>query len=278
MTDNHAALGRWPNAPLALVLAQVKFEPTPDTAPEQVVERFKQAVGSRFPLTQKLQQISIVVGPVGGPENKPPEPPQTTDAGFDLRTEAKDEAIIIQQDAFTFMTAAYVDSGDFAERWGAFMDVLFDGRELKVTRLGLRYVDFIIPSAGHVPEEYFQGLGQPPVELAQYATPQFVSNLYDFPRENNGRLRVQYYRGFGSPGLPPDIQGAVVTPARLVTRNPSDPSAVLDMDRSRPADEPMKAEAAANALLVLRGDLASSFRRIMTELADKEWGNSSTEG
>lgn len=277
MTDNHVALGSWPNAPLALVLAQVKFEPTPETAPEQVIERFKQAVGSRFPTTQKLQQVSIVFGPVDS-ASKAPEPPHTTDAGFNLRTSGNEEAIIIQQDAFTFMTAAYVNSGNFAERWKGFMDVLFDGRELKVTRLGLRYVDFIIPSAGHVPEDYFHGLGQPPVNLVPDTNPQFASNLYDYPRENSGRLRVQYFRGVGSPELPPDIQGAVVTPARLVTRNPSDPSAMLDMDRSRPVNEPMKAEASANALLVLREDLASSFRRIMTELANIEWGSSSTEG
>lgn len=278
MTDNLAASGRWPNAPLALVLAQVKFEPTPETAPEKVVERFKRAVGSHFRNTQKLQQISIVLGPGDGLASKVPEPPQPTDAGFDLRTEGNNEAVIIQRGAFTFMTAAYVDSGDFAERWEAFMKVLFDGRDLKVTRLGLRYVDFIIPSAGHVPEEYFQGLGQPPAELAKTAAPQFVSNLYEFPRENNGRLRVQYFQAFGTPELPPDIQGAVATPARLVAHNPGDPTAMLDMDRWRPANEHMRAEAAASALLVLRGDLASSFRRIMTELAAKEWGNSSTEG
>jgi uncharacterized protein (TIGR04255 family) len=276
VTETRTALGRWPKAPLALVLAQVKYAQTPQTTPELVVERIKQVVGSHFPTVQKLQQVTVVFGPAGDSEIQSPQQPQSAEIGFDLRTSSNDEAILIHQDAFTFMTSAYSDSGDFAERWKIFMEALFDGGELHVKRLGLRYVDFIIPSPGHIPEEYLLGLGKSPAKLGDQAA--FASNLYDYVRDDGGKLRLQYFRGVGAPGLPPDVQGTVTPPAGLTVKNAEDVSAVLDMDRWRPADELMKANTSAEALLTLRKDLADSFRSIMTELADKEWRNTLSEG
>lgn len=280
MTEIHRALGRWPNAPLALVLAQVRFEPSKETAPSQVVQRLQQIIGSRFPNILPLRQMTLILGQGGSPDIQPnPQIPAGTEAseiGFDMRNPENSEAIRVHQDAFTFMTSAYVDSVHFAEQWKIFMGALFEARELRVTRLGLRYLDFIIPSDGHVPEDYLQNLGKSPEALGEQASVAF--NFYNYPRADGGELRLQFFSGKGTPSLPPDLQDTVTPPARLSTQHNNDTSAVLDMDRWRPANEPMKAEAAATEIIALREDIALSFRKVLTELACREWASTSTKG
>lgn len=267
------ALGRWPNAPLALVLAQVRFEPIPETSPDLLAERIQKISGSSYPHTSPLQQVTLILG-----QGVPPamaQPPTTM--GLDLRNSENNETIRLQSGSLTFTTSSYQDSDHFAQQWRTFMDALCEERELQVKRLGLRYVDFIIPSAGHVPEDYFRdGIGRSPATLGDQSPVAF--NLYDFARENGGQLRIQYSRGFGPPALPPDLQDTVLPPAELTTKTNSDISAVLDMDRWRPVSEVMSAEIIASELEALRADIALSFRSVMTELADTEWKKRPTEG
>ena len=57
MSNHDQALGKWPNAPLALVLAQVRFDPEIDTEYKKVAERLRAALGSRFPAGSCLRQV-----------------------------------------------------------------------------------------------------------------------------------------------------------------------------------------------------------------------------
>lgn len=272
MTATRQALGRWPNAPLALVLAQVRFEPTTENSPQLLAERIKQRTGSSYPHSIPLQQISFFVGQ----GNQPSIPHMPETAGIDLRNSAYVEAIRLQLGALTFTTSDYQHSADFAVQWRSLMDALCGTSELRVLRLGMRYVDFIIPSAGHVPEDYFlDGLGRSPAALGEQSPIAF--NLYDYARPDGGQLRVQFGRGFGPPGLPPDLQDTVLPPVRLSTKSDSSLSAVLDMDRWRPCNEDMSAETITNAIEDLRLDIASSFKSIMSQLAFSEWQNPPTE-
>lgn len=266
MSATHQALGRWPNAPLALVLAQVRFEPHAESPPALVAERIQAALPSAYFQAGMLQQVSFIVGQGTPPAMSIP----TGSVGIELRNSTNTEALRLQADALTFNTAAYHDSKRMAAQWRAFMDALCAGRELRVMRLGLRYVDFIIPSAGHTPEDYFAGdLGRSPAPLGEQAAISFC--LHDFPRPDGGHLRVQYSRGYGPPMLPPDLQDTVLPPPALTTRNSTDVAAVLDMDRWQPMNRLMTAEAIAATVFAMREDLAASFRAIMTDLARIEW-------
>ncbi|MEI6117078.1 MAG: hypothetical protein WCP99_21255 [Burkholderiales bacterium] len=42
------SLGQWSNAPLAFILAQVRFLPTPAAAPENIRDAIIKRLGSRF--------------------------------------------------------------------------------------------------------------------------------------------------------------------------------------------------------------------------------------
>lgn len=266
MSATHQALGRWPNAPLALVLAQVRFEPDPARAPAQVAERIQATFPSTYHQAGVLQQTAFIVGQGTPPAMSLPSAP----AGIELRNSDSTETLRLQPDALTFTTAAYHDSKQMALQWRSFMDVLCAHRELRVMRLGLRYVDFIIPSAAHTPEDYFAGnLGRSPDLLGEQSAISFC--LHDYPRPDGGHLRVQYARGYGPPSLPADLQGSILPPPSLTTSNGTDVTAVLDMDRWCPVNRALNAEGIALEIRTLREDIATSFRTIMTDLAYTEW-------
>ena len=272
MTIPRKALGRWPNAPLALVVAQVRFVPQVQTEPYLAAERIQQATKSEYPHLNPLQPISVVIGK--GQPLLMPQPMETTE--FELRNTENSEVIKMQRDGLTFMTSAYQDSSHFLDQWRVFMAALCEDRELRVLRLGVRYVDFIIPSAGHVPEDYFRdGLGRSPAILGEQSPVSFT--LYDFPRPNGGQLRIQYRRGFGPPTLPPDLQDSVLPPGGLTTRSPRGLSAVLDMDRWRIFNESISTDTIIRGFSELRSDMAIVFQGLMTELAEMEWKNPSSE-
>lgn len=272
LTIPRKALGRWPNAPLALVVAQVRFVPYDQTKPYLVAERIQHATGSEYPHLTPLQTISVVIGK-GQPVVIPPQKEMTD---FELRNSENNKVIKMQRDGLTFMTSAYQDSTHFLNQWRVFMAALCENRELRVLRLGVRYVDFIIPSEGHVPEDYFRdGLGRSPGILGEQSPVSFT--LYDFPRQNGGQLRLQYRRGFGPPSLPPDLQDSVLPPGGLTTRSSGDISAVLDMDRWRIVNDSMSTDDIISGLEELRSDMATAFQSIMTELAEREWKNPPSE-
>jgi len=266
VTETRKALGRWPNAPLALVVAQVKFEPAAETTPSALAERIKAVTGEQFPRSNQIQPISFVLGQ----GNTSPPVPLPAHVGLDLRNGVNDEALRLLPDALTFATSAYESSDHFAELWGRFMAALCEDRTIRVIRIGLRYVDFIIPTSGHTPEDYLRdGLGRSPAALG--AQSPVVFSIYGFERPDGGQLRVGYSRGFGPPALPPDIQDLVKPPPKLTTKSNGEVSAVLDMDRWRMVNLAMNASDVTNAVKDLRTDLASTFRSIMTELAEIEW-------
>lgn len=272
MTTSHKVLGSWPNAPLALVVAQVRFEHHPEASPNLVAERIQKVTGGIYPNISPLLSISVVIG------QAPPTtmPPSMDPAGFDLRNAESNEVVRLQQGSLTFMTSAYLDRSHFSNQWHSFMDALCEDRELRVIRLGIRYVDFIIPSDGHVPEDYFlDGLGRSPAALGNQSPVAFT--LYDFARADGGQLRVQYSRGYGAPALPPDLQGSVLLPARLSSLPAGGISAMLDMDRWLMVNETLPVDRVSDALVALRSDISDSFQSIISPLADKEW-KATTQG
>ena len=227
MSNHEQALGKWPNAPLALVLAQVRFDPEIDTEYEKVAARLKTALGERFPAMKAVRQVAHVFGNMPGSsmESKPNE------VGRELRSDDGRSALRLQDGVMTYTTSIYEDSQHFLSKWRSMLDCLCASGGVKVQRLGLRYVDFIIPAARKVPEDYFKdGFGHLPHVFGEFAQTAFMS--HEYARGTDRRMRVQFGRGFAQPSLPPDLDGSVALPPGLLEKYTEGPSAVLDIDRS----------------------------------------------
>lgn len=170
----------------------------------------------------------------------------------------------------TYTTSLYEDSQQFLAEWQSMLDCLCAAGGIKVQRLGLRYVDFIIPTAGKVPEDYFKdGFGHSADVFGEAAQTAFMSHEY---HREHGALRVQYGRGFAPPTLPPDLDdGSVQVPPGLVEKYAAGPSAVLDIDRWRVDSRRVRAAELADEFQRLRDDICMTFSRIITSEAKAEW-------
>lgn len=269
MSNHDQALGKWPNAPLALVLAQVRFDPEIDTEYKEVATRLKAALGKRFPAMKAVRQVTtLVFGNAPGPAME--SNPNEHEVGRELRSDDNRSALRLQDGVMTYTTSLYEDSPHFLAEWRSMLDCLCATGGVKVHRLGLRYVDFIIPTAGKVPEDYFKdGFGHLTHVFGEIAQTAFMS--HEYPRGADGTMRVQFGRGFAPPSLPPDLDGSVLLPPVLLKKYTEGPSAVLDIDRWRMDSRRLQAEEIAMEFQNLRDDICAAFNRIITREAEAEW-------
>ncbi len=269
MSNHEQALGKWPNAPLALVLAQVRFDPEVDTEYKEVAARLKAALGERFPAMKAVRQVTLVFGNMPGPamESKPNE----GEVGRELGSDDNRSTLRLQDGVMTYTTSLYKDSPHFLAEWRSMLDCLCAAGGVKVQRLGLRYVDFIIPTAGKVPEDYFKdGFGHLTQVFGEIAQTAFMS--HEYPRGTDGAMRVQFGRGFAPPSLPPDLDGSVLPPPALLGKyTEGQPSAILDIDRWRVDSRRLQAAEIADEFQRLRDDICMTFGRIITPEAEAEW-------
>lgn len=268
MSDHEKALGTWPNAPLALVLAQVRFDPEVGTEYKEVAARLKELLGERFPAMKPVRRVKFVFGniPASAVESSQDE----IEVGRELRSDDDRRALRVQDGVMTYTTSQYADSKHFLAEWKSMLDCLCALGGIKVQRLGLRYVDFIIPTTGKAPEEYFKdGFGHSAEVFGEAAQTAFMS--HEYPREH-GALRVQYGRGLAAPSLPPDLDdGSVRVPPALLEGYKEGPSAVLDIDRWRVDSCRVQAAEIADEFQRLRDDICMTFSRIITSEAKAEW-------
>jgi len=269
VSNHDQALGKWPNAPLALVLAQVRFDPEVDTEYKEVAARLKAVLGERFPAMKIVRQMTLVFGNTPSPAVG--SKPQEDDVGRELRSDDDRSALRLQDGVMTYTTSHYEDSKHFLAEWRSMLDCLCAAGGIKVLRLGLRYVDFIIPTAGKAPEDYFKdGFGRLTQLFGEIAQTTFMS--HEYPRGTDGAMRVQFGRGFAHPSLPPDLDGTVQPyPALLRKYTKGQPSAVLDIDRWRVDSRRMQTVEIADEFQRLRDDICMTFGRIITPEAEAEW-------
>lgn len=268
MSSHDRALGQWPNAPLALVLAQVRFDPEIGTEYKEVAARLKAALGERFPAMKAVRQVTLVFGST--PSSQMESRPNEGEVGRELRSDDDRRALRLQDGVMTYTTSLYEDSLHFLAEWRSMLDCLCTAGGVKVQRLGLRYVDFIIPSAGKVPEDYFRdGFGHLAHLFGEIAQTSFMS--HEYPRGNDGAIRVQFGRGFAQPALPPDLDGSVLLPPALLEKYTAGPSAVLDIDRWRTDSRRLQAAEIAEQFQILRDDICATFSNIITPESKAEW-------
>lgn len=268
MSNHDQALGKWPNAPLALVLVQVRFDSEIDTEYRDVATRLKAELGESFPAMKAVRQKTFVIGNTSDQANE--SRANENEVGRELRSDDNRRALRLQDGAMTYTTSLYKDSQHFLAEWRSMLDCLCAAGGVKVQRLGLRYVDFIIPTAGKVPEDYFKdGFGHLPHIFDEIAQTAFMS--HEYPRGTSGAMRVQFGRGFAPPSLPPDIDGSVALPPVLLKKCTEGPSAVLDIDNWRVDSRRLQAAEIADEFKLLRDDICNAFKRIITPEAEAEW-------
>lgn len=267
---NAPVLGQWPNAPLALVLAQIRFEPLLDI--EAISKAFHEKVESAFPRVQTSQRLPFFPIPGGAEASVPPNPQMVV---FDFMNAGRTKAIRLESNALTYSVTEYLKyEGHFENEWGQAVEALSSLKRPFVTRLGLRYVDFILPAEGALPSDYVASPLGAALEI-EGGKPKSQYSMVDYEMMQ-GALRIQYFQQVGQPLLPPDLQGPLAPPALTFDRA-DDLTAILDTDRMMDVGNHFSHDEIMSSFSSMHSDLSGMFKRIITEHAKKEW-NPPTQG
>lgn len=268
-TASTAALGQWANAPLALVLAQVRFEQILDL--DNLVLQVNTQLSQLFPRLSK-RLVFPLGAPVGAHQalGQPPAgvPSSTV---YQFANAETTKSIRIESNSLTYTVSRYQDYAAFADELATILQAFVgaSGKPLFVNRLGLRYVDFIVPSEGREPSDYIKApVGQMPV-LGKIS-PAIVLNLAEYPFDG-GVLRLQYLTGNGMPSLLDDLQPTPVALAPRTLLKDDQRTAVLDFDRISHTENVLSVEDILASFETMHADMSMAFMSMITDFAKISW-------
>ena len=264
-------LGAWKNAPLAYVIAEVRTEQLSDLKNYQ--PDLAAAIRSEFPIQRTLVTARIIATAAGAPSVEADQ-----DTAWELATPDNRIGLILRPQGFVLHATKYKDHAEFLGQFHRALQLVADRiPSVYLNRLGLRYVDFVIPRKGESPEDYVDKRLNPQLDLAQTAGTSTAMSVAAYPMLN-GRLTVRYFRGVGQPQLPPDVSNINLEASELMSVariDPEQPTAIVDIDRTRefPTRVVLDPAAVRREFQTMRDEISELFKeRIITKHARKVWG------
>lgn len=264
------SLGAWTNAPLAYVLAEVRTEQLADL--KEYKSKLSAVFRSEYPIQRAMHSAKFVATNTGLQQVESDD-----QSAWEFATPDNYTGLILRPNGLVLHATKYIDSAEFLSRLYRAVEVV--AREIPavfVNRLGLRYVDFIVPNAGEQPEDYIDSRLNPVVDVIETTgTPRGMSlAVYPVP---NGALTLRYVRGSGQPELPPDLSTFALEKSPLMKKEglaPDQPTAIVDTDRVRefPKREPLDSTMVRREFTEMRRDVSSTFNALLTKHARKMWG------
>lgn len=258
----------YPNAPLTLVAAEVRYPLSPRLAkvePDLLLER----LGHMVPVVEEAQPLmQVMVGPAGA---EPPKQPQVGGRLLRLMSKARDLAVTLTGTNVIIETTHYERFEVFQEvvaRVFATMEEL--GRPVGVERLGLRYIDEIRMSGQDEPPGDWHGYVDSSLLVATDTLAESLVNMGFMPqlwqgvvqlgnREDRG-LQVRY-----GAGLPSVVNPS--GPLRFGGRADGRPAFTIDLDSfwQPPELSDFSASLLAKEIESLHAPLSLAFERIITD-------------
>lgn len=140
-------LGTWKNAPLAYVVAEVRFGSL--LSLDSIAARLQELLVSSYPRLIKGQAVALSFGGQGmvSPQVVP---------RFQFLSEDGCTGVVLAQDSLSVHATTYIDSAHFAGTlrtvWDAWLQAW---PKTFVERLGMRYWDIVLPEGGLTVGEFF---------------------------------------------------------------------------------------------------------------------------
>lgn len=259
------------NAPVYYALAQAHFNPVAAMAKyvDQIQDRLRR---EGYPLFDP-QQVTHLVVP--GPGKAQQAAPQITQVHQWLITRSDRTAgFILAPSAITYHTTHYNTHKEFIPELLRGLAAVHEAATLDhVSRLGLRYLDAVLPRAGESVEQYLVG-GLHGIEFnatQRYGLTESVFETDASPLVPTGTLVARVYRMTAPLGFPPDMQpnGLMINPT-FEAKEPR-AHAVIDTDHFVEGRMPIEMDELHKQLLSLHATIKSAFRSTTTDLARDTW-------
>lgn len=259
------------NAPVYYALAQAHFNPVAAMAKyvDQIQDRLRR---EGYPLFEPQQFMQLVVP---GPGQAQPQEPQIQQAMSWLMTRSDRTAgFILGPSTMTYHTTHYQTHKDFIPELLHGLTAVHDAVALDhVSRLGLRYLDAILPHVGDTTEQYLVG-GLHGIDfnaVRQYAMTESVFATDTSPLVSKGTLVVRVYRTVAPLGFPPDMLPTGLAIAPQFDIKEACEHAIIDTDHYVQGRMPVEMDKLNEQLLSLHGTIKSVFGATTTDHARSVW-------
>lgn len=259
------SLGKLPDAPLIYVLAQVVFTRIPKMG--SLWEDFHQRVFDVYPESGMEQIDQFAVKPEGVEISK--------ETRWNLVSSDHRKGLILHSNALILHTTSYSTSGDF------FADLRFalDGlvqvlpARIEAKRLGLRYVDLLVPRDGlSVDQQVTDALRTPSFEDLGCKVRRTDATVH-YETSIAGEMVLRYRQSAGPDVLPGDLFPNALQPAPLLTKPRPSIGVVglLDFDHFVSRDQPFEVEPITAEFRKLQETTSAAFRAVTTPDAMRAW-------
>ena len=254
--------------PLILVLCQVQFSPVRkmvDYIPA-IQEEFRRH-GYPIERTGKAQHITITSKGL-----------QTTEQDqWEYRTRDETRSILVTQDSIVLQTTSYEQFETFAEQLLKAIDTVFKKSEHNefgvVERIGLRYVDMVIPSGEKDYRFYVQsGLHGIPDDVFQSASHRLQIQSMGITNVGSieGKMLVKLLQNDQGHDLPPDLM--VSAPKHDSKATDGVLCTLIDMDHFVEGSFDPDAKSVVEITYKLHDKLVETFHKnVVTPEAIEEW-------
>ncbi|MGK2913136.1 MAG: TIGR04255 family protein [Porticoccaceae bacterium] len=259
------------NAPVYYALAQAQFNPV--AAMAKYVDEVQDRLRREYPLYD-TQQVTHLQFPVE-PGHAPIEPQVAHTASWLITKGNRSSGFILSASSITLHTTHYDTSNEFIPELLRGLKAVHEVVGLdRVSRLGLRYLDAVLPQAGETVEQYLQdGLHGVRFSAKQkYALHESVFETESGPLAPTGTLVARVHRMTAPLGFPPDIalNGLVLMP-KFDIKEPQ-AHAVIDTDHFVVGQMSMDFEKLSEQLLALHATIKLVFKATVTDHARVVWG------
>jgi uncharacterized protein (TIGR04255 family) len=252
----------FPNSPLALVAAEVRFTDAARLRQQATKDEITIALEERFPFAEPLQHTNVNLTP-----SAPPEIRQLS--GVVLKNVTSTETLTIMSESLTYETTAYVKFDDLLAAVAAACDALVQSKvRPALRRIGLRYIDEVRVSEEvadvrqwekWIDRRLIEHLDVGPEGVMATMTQGLTT--YDLGDRCGLNFRFAALN-----------QGPIVVPQHLQRPSfASGPFFVLDLDGFQDftgeAATPLISEVVSKSLATVHGPCGATFQRSITEEA-----------
>lgn len=264
---------RMSNAPVYYALAQAQFNPV--AAMAKYVDQIQDQLRRKgYPLfeTQHVTHLEVP-GPVPG-QAQPAEPRIAHMVSWLITKSDRTAGFILAPSAITYHTTHYDTHQEFIPELLRALEAVHEAASLDhISRLGLRYLNAVLPRVGETVKQYLVG-GLHGVEFnatRRYTMSESVFGTVTSPLCPNGTLVSRAHRMTAPLGFPPDLQpnGLVVNP-RFALQEPLE-HAVIDADHYVEERMPLDMSRLEDQLLSLHATIKDVFRAMTTDHARNMW-------
>jgi uncharacterized protein (TIGR04255 family) len=264
-------MGKWKNAPVAYVIVQVRFSPVLSlkTYIAQIQEHFRKdgfpAFENRFNFQFPLLMTQSIE-----PETAPPAIPWERTLSYVFTNREQSQSFVLEQNGLTFHVTDYLDFSWFLDLFLKHLDHINEVLKPDSSeRIGLRYIDTVIPKAGANIGKYLipdvLGLSQHPLGGAFQ---QSFSETMFLDRGTSTVSRVLVRQG--QIAFPPDMASLpVLLNSRFTEYNGV--HAIVDTDSYQTSRSPMDTVELRHTLTYLHQSVDRAFHVVTTDFALADW-------